>query len=182
MGVGSMKAYLIMTAIGPDRPGLVDEVSEFLAERDLNIESSRMAVLGGEFAMILLASGDSDGIEAVSGDRGVLAEKTGLQIHIRPTQPPERREAPASMPFSLSASGMDHQGLVHEISKVMHDFSVNIESMDTWVEAAPVSGTPIFSMEALVSVPASVRIRRLKRALEELGDELNMDIEFEHQG
>lgn len=177
-----MKEYLIMTAVGPDRPGLVDEVSEFLAERDLNIESSRMAVLGGEFAMILLASGEGDRTEQVISDRGALAEKTGLQIFVRPTRPPERREAPASMPFALSASGMDHQGLVHEISKVMHEFNVNIESMDTWVEAAPVSGTPIFSMEAMVTVPASVRIRRLKRALEELGDELNMDIEFEHQG
>ena len=174
-----MKAYLILTAVGPDRPGLVDEVSAYLADKDLNIESSRMAVLGGEFALILLASGEEPGIEQLAVKPEGLAEASGLAIFARKTDPPESRVTPASLPYSIVASGMDHPGIVQQVSRVLHRFQVNIESMDTRVAPAPVSGTPIFTMEAVVSVPASIKIREIKKKLFELGDSLNMDIEFE---
>ena len=58
-----MLAYIVLTAIGPDRPGLVDEISSFLAARKINIEDSRMAVLGGEFAIIMLASGETGTVD-----------------------------------------------------------------------------------------------------------------------
>jgi glycine cleavage system transcriptional repressor len=174
-----MKAYLLLTAVGPDRPGLVDEVSAFLAERGINIEASRMAVLGGEFAMIMLASGAAAEVDRAVAYPMELARNTGLQLWVKRTAAPEARVAPASLPYRIVTAGMDHPGIVHDISKVIHSFSANIESMDTRVTAAPVSGTPMFSMEAVISVPAEVKVKKMKEALEKLGDELNMDIEFE---
>lgn len=46
--------HAILTAIGADRPGLVDEVSEFIFARGGNIEDSRMVNLRGQFAMMVL--------------------------------------------------------------------------------------------------------------------------------
>ena len=51
------RRYMVLTAVGPDRPGLVNHLSSFIREADASIEDSRMAILGGEFAMILLISG-----------------------------------------------------------------------------------------------------------------------------
>ena len=174
-----MKAYLILTAVGPDRSGLVDRVSADLAEKNLNIESSRMAVLGGEFAMIMLASGQAGEIDRIVARPDVIARDAGLQVFVKKTAGPEARVMPASLPYRVITAGMDHPGIVHDISKTLHGFSANIESMDTKVAPAPVSGAPMFTMEAVIAVPVEVKIKRLREALEKLGDELNMDIELE---
>lgn len=173
-----MKSYFLLTAVGRDRPGLVDEVSEVLAERGLNIETSRMALLGGEFAILLLGSGDEEAVRRLAGDPSPLGRTTGLEASVRPTSAPEARAGADAVPFRLATAGMDHPGIVHDIAKVLHGFQVNIGSLDTWVEPAPVSGTPVFTMEANLLVPVAVKVRELRSALERLGDDLNMDIEL----
>ena len=57
-----MSAYLVISAIGQDRPGIVDEVSAFILSHQCNVEDSRMAVLGGDFALIMLVSGPETGV------------------------------------------------------------------------------------------------------------------------
>ncbi|MCK5262904.1 MAG: glycine cleavage system protein R, partial [Gammaproteobacteria bacterium] len=52
-----MNQKLVITALGADRPGIVDELSNTLLTHQLNIEDSRMSVLGGEFAILLLVTG-----------------------------------------------------------------------------------------------------------------------------
>lgn len=173
-----MKKYLLLSAIGPDRPGLVDEVSEKVGARGLNIEGSRMAVLGGEFAIIMLLCGDAPAAERLVAEIADL-HATGLQVFLKSTISPAERALGSSLPYRLVVSGMDHQGIVHEISRLLHRYQVNIEALETRVEPAPVSGTPIFTMEASVAVPASIKVRDLRAALVERGDELNVDLEFE---
>ena len=53
------KDNLILTAVGPDQVGLVEKISQFIAQHGCNIEDSKMAVFCGEFALILLISGDA---------------------------------------------------------------------------------------------------------------------------
>lgn len=173
-----MSSYLVLTAMGPDRTGLVDDISARLYKRHLNIESSRMAVLAGEFAMIMVAVGNESDIEAVLQNQEELFSKIGLTIHVKKSDGlPEGAALPA-LGFHLIASGMDHPNVVHEISSILHRYQVNLESLETRVYPAPVSGAPVFNMDAMISVPGEVRIRRLKNDLVELGDEMNMDIEM----
>ena len=49
-----MKNYLVVSALGEDRPGLVNELSRVILECDCGIVDSRMTILGGEFAILLL--------------------------------------------------------------------------------------------------------------------------------
>jgi glycine cleavage system transcriptional repressor len=50
--------HLILTASDQDRVGLVEKIAEFIARHGCNIEDSKMAVFCGEFAVIVLISGD----------------------------------------------------------------------------------------------------------------------------
>jgi len=174
-----MKSYLILTAVGPDRSGLVDEVSEYLSGNNINIESSRMSVLGGEFAMILLVSGEEDATRKIRENISKLEDESSLVFFCKKTGPPEARAKKASLPYRIETAGMDHPGIVHDISKLLSGFDVNIEALDTKVLSAPVSGSPMFKMVARLLVPAEVKISKLKRSLMELGDDLNMDIELD---
>ncbi len=66
----SNKSYLVLTAVGPDRPGLVSEISSMVLSAGANLEDSRMAILGGEFALLVLVSGDEKATGEVAA-RGV---------------------------------------------------------------------------------------------------------------
>ncbi len=174
-----MNAYIVLTAIGPDRPGLVDEISAFLAARDINIEDSRMAVLGGEFAVILLGGGGADIYDKLKNSLTPLEKSTGLAIYLKPTLAPHERKITPALPHRLTATSMDHPGIVHEITRILHKRNINIQSMDTRVSQAPLSGAPIFNMKCVISVPVGEKLSSIRKELEKLGDRMDIDIEIE---
>jgi glycine cleavage system transcriptional repressor len=171
-----MADNLILTAVGPDRVGLVEKISEFIVQRGCNIEDSKMAVFCGEFALILLLSGDSNDLPKVTDAYEALARETGLHIWIK--TPAGKRIPEPSLPYSLVASSMDHPGIVYRISSVLSGLGVNIDSMETKTYAAPESGTPVFRLDALVSIPAKLNVNGLRARFAEIQREENIDIEL----
>src|SRR3954470_21471930 len=76
--------YAILTALGTDRPGIVDELSQFIFDRGGNIEDSRMVNLRGQFAIMVLVGGKADVIERIGKDVPEFAKRTGLSAELRP--------------------------------------------------------------------------------------------------
>jgi glycine cleavage system transcriptional repressor len=74
---------------------------------------------------------------------------------------------------------MDQPGIVHKVTHFLKEQRINIEELETSLTSAPFMGTPVFTMEILMSVPKSVPVKALRRALEELGDSLNCDIDLD---
>ena len=135
-----------------------------------------MAVFCGEFALILLISGDAGNLFKVANAYNELGALTGLSVSVRK---PTARQAPAqSLPYRLTASCLDHPGVVHQLSGLLSQSNINIESMETKTYLAPVSGTPIFRMEALLSVPPTLSISRLRQQLDEIEREANIDVDL----
>jgi glycine cleavage system transcriptional repressor len=170
------KDNLILTAVGPDQIGLVEKISQFIAQRGCNIEDSKMAVFCGEFALILLISGDADNLLRAANADKELSALTGLNISVR--KPTAKRVPAQSLPYQLTASCLDHPGVVHQLSGLLSQLNINIESMETKTYLAPVSGTPIFRMEALLSVPPTLSISRLRQQLDEIERQANIDIDL----
>jgi glycine cleavage system transcriptional repressor len=170
------KGHLILTAIGPDRVGLVEKISEFISRHDCNIEDSKMAAFYGEFAVIILITGDAGNLAQIARDHREIESETGLTIVIK-TLPP-RKPTAAFIPYKLTAACMDHPGIVHRISGVLSELAVNIESMETKTYFAPMSGTPLFQLEAELAVPVGTNINKLRDCLAELQREENIDIEI----
>lgn len=77
------KDHLILTAIGPDRVGLVEKISEFISRHRCNIEDSKMAVFCGEFAVIVLISGEGGNLVNIGRDYREIETETGLSISIK---------------------------------------------------------------------------------------------------
>ena len=170
------KQNLILTAVGPDQVGLVEKISQFVVTHGCNIEDSKMAVFCGEFALILLISGESTELLKVANAYNELGAMTGLNVWVR--RPAARRTPVQSLPYRFTASSLDHPGVVHRLSGLLSQLNINIESMETKTYLAPVSGTPIFRMEALLSVPPTLNINRLRQQLDEIEREANIDIDL----
>ncbi|MBI2357670.1 MAG: glycine cleavage system protein R [Deltaproteobacteria bacterium] len=168
------KENLILTAVGPDRVGLVETISEFVFTHGCNIEDSKMAVFCGEFALILLVSGESQALQGVAQGCRELEAQTGLSISVKIAAP--RKPVGASLPYTLSASCMDHPGVVYRLSGILSHFGINIESMETKTYAAPITGTPIFRLEAQISVPAKLQLHALRDRLEAFAREENIEL------
>ena len=82
------KQHLVITAVGPDRVGLVEQISQFLLKEGCNIEDSKMAVFCGEFTIILLVSGAPKGLRvekrvALTRLRGAVVPNTPLQFEFK---------------------------------------------------------------------------------------------------
>ncbi len=167
---------LILVAVGPDRVGLVEKISQFIVLRKCNIEDSKMAVFQGEFALILLLSGESKNLFEIANRYNDLSAQTGLNVWVK--QPSGKKSQEPSLPYKLVASCMDHPGVVHRLSTALSELGINIESMETDTYDAPVSGTPIFRMDAMISIPASLSINSLREQLSEIEREENIDIDL----
>jgi glycine cleavage system transcriptional repressor len=165
--------------MGPDRPGLVREIAEFFSARGINIERSRGCVLGNEFGMVILTSGDNENIEGLINDLDILRKKTGLDIYVRKTKAPTHREVLPSIPYKLIAISIDRPGIIHQICKVLHDRMINIEDILTNVDHDPTTGANVFQMVCYFSLPPAVKIIDLKNAITRISDEYNIDIRFD---
>ena len=170
------KEHVILTAIGPDQVGLVERLSEFISDRGCNIEDSKMAVFCGEFAVIVLISGETTSLAKIHSEYRDIERETRLSIAVK--IPSARRMPESSLPYRLTASCMDHPGIVYNISGLLRSLGVNIESMETKTYSAPVSGTPLFQLEAELAVPARINIVEVRERLDELQGEQNIDIEL----
>lgn len=170
---------LLMTAVGADRPGLVDEITGFLLSHGGNITDSRMANLRGRFAIILLVNvPDLRTAQIIADDASTIEASTGLHVDINVDSRSEA-EIRGGLTFRLRTYAMDQPGIVHRITHLLSSHGVNIEEMQTRLDAKSYSGTPQFSMEMTMTLPGSLSIKTLRAEVEALCDSLNCDVELE---
>jgi glycine cleavage system transcriptional repressor len=136
-----------------------------------------MAVLGGDFGILVLVSGTPERIAAVEDGHGALSDKTGLSVMLRRTKSPEEHRRAAVVPCLVTAEAIDQEGIVRSVSRALHRVGVNIVSLETTAYEAPVTGSPLFRLEARVDVPQSTGVTRVRKAMEEVATAENLDID-----
>jgi glycine cleavage system transcriptional repressor len=171
------KEYFVVTIVGPDQRGLVARITDEIVSHDANIEESRMARLGGEFAVMMLLSlsnGESQtllaGLEKLKSDQ--------VNVFVKETDLARLKVFEGFVPYEISLVGADHEGIVHHVAEYLAKLRCQIDEMETHVTRAPVSGTPLFSMTAEVQVPPEISLPQLRDQLEALGDKLIVDIDI----
>ena len=171
--------YLVFTAVGPDQPGLVNEISAAIHRAGANLEDSRMAILGGEFALILLVSGSSGALAAVKAQGGRLESELGLRCLLKETTTPTRGDHRF---YRIRVSGHDRPGIVQAIAGLLAGRGVNLASLESRVSFAPMSGTPMFVLEADLQVPSKLDLSALRAELGARCEGENLDLRFEARG
>jgi len=169
--------YLVISAQGKDRPGIVNTLSKTALDCGCNITNSRMAVLGGEFALILLINGSAEAVTTLQQKLPSLEDELQLSITAKPTTP--RNVEQRWLPYRVEVVAMDHPGIVHPITEFFSKQKINIEEMETETYAAPHTGTTMFALWMTVAVPESVSTSQLRETFIDFCDELNLDASFE---
>jgi Glycine cleavage system regulatory protein len=97
--MSTRKTFLVISALGQDHPGLVNDLSRTILEQGCNIEDSRMTVLGGEFAAILLVEGKWNTLAKVENALPELERSLGLTITCKRTG--ERARHTDKVPYAV---------------------------------------------------------------------------------
>src|ERR1700722_6903460 len=111
-----------------------------------------MANLQGQFAIMMLIGGTPEATERLRADLELLGSQTRIHAQLTAATTADVRP-PASSPFRLTGRALDQPGLVHVVASLLRSLNVNIESMDTTLESAPITGAPIFAMHLVIAVP-----------------------------
>jgi len=176
MDTDHLPTNVVFTLTGTDRIGLVDDITQLLLALGGNVETSRMARLGGEFAALMLVTLPAEQVPALAEQFESLTAE-GYKLTVTLTRPGPAQPPAAGWPYRIQVTGADHEGIIHEIAHHLSQRGINIEAMDTSTRPAPISGTPLFSMHALVAVPPSLQAEDWESTLEEVGRRLNVEIE-----
>lgn len=172
-----MQEYLVISAIGEDKPGIINALSKASTDNQCNILDTRMTVLGGEFALLMMINGETKAIGNAQQAIAAKADNLGLTTIFKRTQP--RKTGTVSRPYRVEVVAIDHPGIVSEIAGFFSAREINIEEMETGAYAAAHTGTPMFSLEMSVNIPGTLTVARLKDEFIAFCDERNLDATIE---
>ena len=172
-----MNASLVMTIIGPDRPGFVQSLAAVVADHQGNWVESRMSHLAGQFAGILRIDIDATQMDRlIDSLRGLEDQGLELTVHSDTGVPP-----PAPRTVWLDLVGQDHPGIVNRVTKTIAEEGFNVEELSTECARAPMSGETLFRARAKLHVPDGGSIQRLSEALERTANDVMVDITLAEQ-
>jgi glycine cleavage system transcriptional repressor len=170
-----MQKNFVLTVTGPDRIGIVERVTGLLFEHGGNVETSRMARLGGEFAILMLVSMPEDRVTGLGADLEDLAAD-GYKLTTTATDRAHAGGHPDWLPYQIEVEGADDEGIIHEVARYLSERGINIESVDSETTPAPISGSPLFAMTAQVVAPPTLAGQGWEAGLQEIADRMNLEI------
>ena len=168
-----MSQLIVISAVGTDRTGVVQDLTEVVLSCQGNIEESRMTTLGSEFAMLLLVSGNWATLSKLEKKLEKLGTNGDLNVSIRQTN--AKRPAGDRMPYAVDIVSLDHQGIVYHLANFFASRDIEIADVATRSYAAAHTGSPMFAVQMAINVPSSVHIAQLREEFLEICDRLNLD-------
>ncbi len=164
---------LVLTIIAPDKPGLVELLSQTIAAHQGNWLESSMSRLAGKFAGILVVETPEEQTDPLINALSALSTQ-GLKVISERSQ--EAEPTGNYNCISLELVGHDKPGIVKEISQVLAAHKVNVERLTTELISGSMSAEELFKAEAELLVPETVELEDLQQALEAIACDLMVDI------
>ena len=169
-----MTTSLVVTAVGPDRPGIVNRISSVAQRFGANWAGSRMANLAGQFAGIVHFEVSAEQADALAAELLAL-ESADLRVVVAPG-PARLPGAAETRPVRLEIVGHDRPGIVNDLSASLAALGVSIEELQTELASAAMAGGTLFKVRVELAVPAGVSNAQLRRSLEALANEMMVDV------
>lgn len=177
-----MKQWFALSAIGRDRPGIVADLAELIYDCDCNLEDSSMTILGSEFAVLLLLTGEGDDVQQrLSAACKRLEWEKRLTVFFRPLEgePIPYGVTQRAAPYELQAVGVDKAGIVARVARCLASHNVNVTQMSTSSRPEPGTGTPIYHMRIRMDVPEGTDHGGLRRELDGISTALHIDLSLQ---
>jgi glycine cleavage system regulatory protein len=164
---------LILTVAGADRPGLVAAVADVVDSHSGNWENSSLAELAGTFAGVIEVSVAPEHSEGLQTALRELQGQGLLTLAVLTGAPAADADDKV---LEIQVLGNDRPGIVREVSGVLNAHDLSIEELATETRDAAMAGGRLFEASVIARVPASVDLDALRRDLERIATEVQVDI------
>lgn len=171
-----LNSYLVITALGPDNPYVINQLTQNLTNCGGNILNTRMTSLGNEFGIMLLIEGSWGAIAKIEASLPLLEQKLGLVITVRRTTPKQPRLQ--TMSYLVHAVTIDREGIINDLAKFFTAQDINIEDVNAHTYLAH-TGTVMSSMTLNINITVKTHIPTLREKFMLYCDALNLDASLE---
>ena len=164
--------HLVLTVLAEDQPGIVEQIAKIIMSHEGSWVEGKMNRLAGKFAGILLVVVAESRCQPLQAGL-IELDKHGIKITVDQT-------TSLSLPYKkdvwLEIVANDRPGIIGEISSLLAKKGINLESLETVCESAPMSAGVMFKARASVQLPKKISERDLMGLLESLSDDLMVEI------
>ena len=165
---------LVVTVIGPDRPGIVSLLSDRAQRYGANWAASRLSRLAGEFAGMVHFEVPRENADALAASLQGL-ESSGLKLVIARSDSSD--QAPHGLRgVSLELVGDDRVGIVSQLTRILAESGVSIENIHTEIVGTTAAAAKTFKVSAHLLVPNALSSEELRRRLDAVASEMALDI------
>jgi glycine cleavage system regulatory protein len=170
-----LRTSLVISFIGDDRPGLIEQISAAVSKHEGNWLESRMSQLAGKFAGIVRVGVATEHIEGMTEALQALGSQ-GLSVLVEASEVTSTSDARKIL--LLNMIGLDRPGIVREVSQALAKYNINVLEMTTNITNAPMTGELMFNADASIEIPLDVDIRDLHDQLEVITNDLAVEMEL----
>lgn len=171
--LNKLSELIVISAIGNDRTGVVQDIAQVILSCGGNIEESRMTTLGSEFAVLMLVSGNWHTLNRLERGLDKLRDDDNLTFAIRKTH--QRPAESDRMPYAVDVVALDQEGIVLGLANFFASQDIEISDVATRSYAAAHTGAPMFAVQMAINVPSSVNLADLRDDFADLCDRMNLD-------
>ncbi|WP_312241953.1 glycine cleavage system transcriptional repressor [Pantoea sp.] len=167
----SQPHHLVITALGVDRPGIVNTITRHVSSCGCNIEDSRLAMLGDEFTFIMLLSGSWNAINLIESTLPLKGAELELLIVMKRTNAKARPPMPATVFVQVEVADSPH--IIERFTDLFDKHEMNIAELVSRIKPAKAQLPPTLYIQITAHSPASAEGSSIEQAFNTLCTELN---------
>lgn len=167
-----MHNYLIISAVGPYQPEIMNELSRICNQCGCNLLNTKMIIMGREITLTLFVSGNWGAIAKMEAALESLEQKLGLSLIARRTS--EYTQPEKSMTYTAQISAIDKTGILNGLSDFLLRLAIPIEELSAHTYNSS-NGTRMASLNFKINVPDTVHLATLREQFMSYCDDNNLD-------
>ncbi|WP_343552466.1 glycine cleavage system transcriptional repressor [Pantoea sp.] len=167
----SQPHHLVITALGVDRPGIVNTITRHVSSCGCNIEDSRLAMLGDEFTFIMLLSGSWNAITLIESTLPMKGAELELLIVMKRTNARVTPPMPATVWVQVEVPDSPH--IIERFTDLFDKHQMNIAELVSRIKPAQDDVAPTLYIQMTAHSPANPVSAPIEQAFNQLCEELH---------
>lgn len=164
---------LLIQAVAPARESPLLVLSRRIADAGCNLMESRVATVGADVSVLLLARGAWDAVAKLETALARIGRAENLHLLSYRTQSSDQQSH--LLPYMIEVIAADKAGVLVELIDYFNRRKISIEQMSSMRYQAMQTGAEMFQAQITIGIPADTRIAELRDEFMELCDGLNLD-------
>lgn len=150
----AMEHYLVLTAVGTDRPDIVNQLTHLISDCGCNIVDSRMALFGAEFSLIMMISGNWNAITRFETSLPLKSQQLDLMTVVkRTTAHPVKN---CSDQVTMKVCTRDSSGIIGHFTQFISDHQLILRALRSNIRYSANNAIPILEAEFIAHLPEDV--------------------------